>query len=212
MPLRCLYGSNRSGIAMHDRRGYAVVLSLIPVAPRTIIVKIADLLPPSHWRRGAIEVFVRHKPQWHRHDRRGSAVVPSLIAVAPRKTLNTADLRGGTAKTLNMFKTSAGPPRVGPISVRSPRHRHYRRGTAMTAVAPYNDRSSTSTPAVPPQHNRRAIAIKYTGATYGDPVAFLLRLWRCYHGATTALAPQCCRQQCSHAANDRRGTAIKPEL
>ena len=114
-------------------------MSLIPAAPRTI-VKIADLLSPSHRRRGAIAVFVRHKTQWHRHDRRGSAVVPSLIAVAPRKTVNTADLRGVTAETLNMFKTSAGPPRVGPISVRSPRHRHYRRGTAMTAVAPYNQR------------------------------------------------------------------------
>ena len=64
------------------------------------------------------------------------AVVPSLIAVAPRNNVNTADLRGGTAETLNMFKTSAGPPRVGPISVRSPQHRNYHRGTAMTAVAP----------------------------------------------------------------------------
>ena len=140
-------------------RGYAVVLSLIPVAPRTI-VKIADFLPPSHRRLVAIAVFVRHKTQWHCHDRRGSAVVPSLIAVAPRKTVNTADLRDGTAETLNMFKTSAGPPRVGPISVRSPRHRHYRRGTAMTAVASYKDRSSTCCTAVPPQYNRRAIARK----------------------------------------------------
>ncbi len=32
------------------------------------------------------------------------------------------------------------------------------RGTAMTAVAPYKDRSSTSITAVPPQYNRRAIA------------------------------------------------------
>ena len=44
-----------------------------------------------------------------------SAVVPSLIAVASRKTVKTAGLRGGTAETLNMFKTSALPPRVGPI-------------------------------------------------------------------------------------------------
>ena len=111
----------------HDRRGSAVVPSLIAVAPRTFF-ETADLLPPSHRRRGAIAVLVRHKPQWHRHDRRGSAVVPSLIAVAPRKTVVTANLRGGTAETLNMFKTSAVPPRVGPISVGSPRHRHYRRG------------------------------------------------------------------------------------
>ena len=31
----------------------------------------------------------------------------NLYAVAPRKTVKTADLRGGTAETLNMFKTSA---------------------------------------------------------------------------------------------------------
>ena len=60
-------------------------------------------------------MLVRHIPQWHRHDRRGSAVVPSLIAVAPRKTVKTADLRGGTAETLNMFKMSAVQSRVGPI-------------------------------------------------------------------------------------------------
>ena len=98
----------------HDRRGSAVVPTLIAVAPRKT-VKTADLLPPSHRRRGATAVLVRHKPQWHRHDRRGSAMVPSLMAVAPRKTVTTADLRGGTADTLNMFKTSAVPPRVMPI-------------------------------------------------------------------------------------------------
>ena len=42
-------------------------------------------------------------------------VVPSLIAVAPPKTIKTADLRGGTAETLYMFKTSTVPRRVGPI-------------------------------------------------------------------------------------------------
>ena len=56
-----------------------------------------EFIPPSHRRRGATAVLVRHKPQWHRHDRRGSAVDPSLIAVAPRKTIKTADLGGGTA-------------------------------------------------------------------------------------------------------------------
>ena len=78
----------------------------------------------------------RHKPQWHRHDRHGSAAVPSLIAVAPRKTVKSSDLRGGTAETFNMSKTSAVPPRVGPIrsgiaaaSPLPPRHRHHRRGT-----------------------------------------------------------------------------------
>ena len=115
----------------HDRCGSAVVPSLIVVAPRKT-VKTADLrggttatlnmfrrasavLVPSHQRRGATAVLVRLKPQWHRHDRRGSAVVPSLIAVAPRTTVKTADLRGGTAETVHMFKTSAVPQRVGPI-------------------------------------------------------------------------------------------------
>ena len=36
--------------------------------------------------------------------RRGSAVVPSFIVVALRKTVKTADLRGGMAATLNMFR------------------------------------------------------------------------------------------------------------
>ena len=153
----------------HDRRGSTVVPSLIVVVPRTI-VKTADLrgstaatfnmfrcasavLVPSHRRRGATAVLVRH-------DRRGSAVVPSLIAVAPRKTVKTADLRGGTAETLNMFKTSAVPRGLGQSAVGSPRHRHDRRGTAMTAVAPYKNHSSTPITAVPPQYNRRAIAKK----------------------------------------------------
>ena len=70
------------------------------------------VIPPSHRRRGVTAVLVRHKPQWHR---RGSAVVPSLIAVALRKNVKTTDLRGGTAETLNMFNSSAVPPRVGPI-------------------------------------------------------------------------------------------------
>ena len=141
----------------HDRRSSAVVPSLIAVAPPKT-VKTADLrggtaetfnmfrrasavLPPSHRRRGATAVLARHKPQWHRHDRRGSAVIQSLIAVAPSKTVKTADLRGGTAETFHIFKTSAVSSRVGPI----------RRGTAMTAVAPYKDRSSTSITAEAPK-------------------------------------------------------------
>ena len=73
------------------------------------------LLPPSHRMRGATAVLVRHKPQWHRRDRRGSAVIPSLIAVAPSTTVKTADLRGGTPETFNIFKTSAVSSRVRPI-------------------------------------------------------------------------------------------------
>ena len=70
---------------------------------------------PTHRRRGATAVLVLHKPQWHRPDCHGSAVVSSLIAVAPQKTVKTANLRGGMAETLNMFKTSVVPPRVRPI-------------------------------------------------------------------------------------------------
>ena len=123
----------------------------------------SPVIPPSHRRRGAIAVFVRNKTQWHRHDRCGSFIDRRSTAEncqhrGPSRC--RADLRGGTAETLNMFKTSAGPLQVRPISVRSPRHRHYRRGTAMTAVAPYKDRSSASITAVPPRYNRRAIARK----------------------------------------------------
>ena len=117
----------------HDRHGSAVVPPLIAVAPPKT-VKTADLrggtvetfnmfrrasavLPPSH-RRPAFAVLVRHQSQWHRHDRRGSAVVASLIAAAPPKTVKTADHRGGTAETFNMFKTSEVP-----------RHRHDRHAT-----------------------------------------------------------------------------------
>ena len=115
----------------HDRRSSAVVPSLIAVAPPKT-VKTADLrggtaetsnkfrrasavLPPSHRRRGATAVHVRHKPQWNRYDRRGSAVIPSLIAVAPPKNVKTADLHGGTAETFNIFKTSPVSSRVGLI-------------------------------------------------------------------------------------------------
>ena len=173
MPLRCLYGINRSGTAM-----IVVVPSLIAAAPRKT-VKTADfrggtvetfnmfrrayeILPPSHRKRGATAVRVRHKPQWHRHDRRGclgSALVPSLIAVAPPKTVKTADLSGGTAETLNMFKTSAGPPGDGPIrsgvGAAPPWHRTR---TAVAPPSPPCPRSSTSITAVPPQYNRRALA------------------------------------------------------
>ena len=97
-------------------------------------------IPPSHRRPGATAVLVRHKPQCHRHDRRGSAVVPSLIVVAPRKTVKTADLRGGTAETFNMFRrASAVLPtshrRRGTTTVLVPHkqqwHRHDRRGSVI---------------------------------------------------------------------------------
>ena len=81
MPLRCLHGINRSISAM-----IAVVPSLIAVAPRktgktadlrggtaatlNMFCRASAVLVPSHRRRGATAVLVRHKPQWHRHNRR----------------------------------------------------------------------------------------------------------------------------------------------
>ena len=97
------------------------------------------VIPPSHRRRGATAVLVRHKPQWHRHDRRDSTVVPSLIVAAPRTTVKTADLRGGTAATFNMFRGASAvlvPPHRGrgatAVRVRHKPHwhRHDRRGSA----------------------------------------------------------------------------------
>ena len=88
---------------------------MIPFLSASLYVSNTPVTPEARCHYGAIAVLVRHKPQWHRHDRRGSAVVPPLIAVAPQRTVKTADLRGGTAETLNMFKTSAVPPRVEPI-------------------------------------------------------------------------------------------------
>ena len=176
----------------HDRRGSAVVPSLITVAPRKI-VNTADLLPPSHRRRGATAVVVRHKPQWHRHDRRGSVVVPVLNAVAPRKHVKYRTFTVARRQLWTCSKLPQCHCRLAQSAVGSPRHRHYRRDTAMTAVVPYKDRSSISITAVHPQYNRRVIAKNVDWQPCGDPVAFLLRLWQCYHGATTSLARQCCR-------------------
>ena len=127
-----------------------------------ITLSCAYLIPPSQRRRGATAVLVRHKPQWHRHDRRGSAVVASLIAVAPPKTVKTADLRGGTAETFNMFKTSEVPPLVGPIrngvATAPPWPPWHRTRIAVAPPSPPCPRSSTSITAVPPQYNRHSIA------------------------------------------------------
>ena len=84
-----------------------------------------SIIPPSHRRRGATAVLVRHKPPWHRHDR-DSAVVPSLLAVAPRKIVKTADLlppshrrRGATARV---------------VRHKPQWHRYYRRGSVVVPV------------------------------------------------------------------------------
>ena len=48
-------------------------------------------IPPSHRRRGATAVLVRHKPQWHRHDRRGSSMV---LVIDRRSTAENCQNRG----------------------------------------------------------------------------------------------------------------------
>ena len=151
--------------------------------------------PSTHRRRCVTAVLVRPNPHSHRHDRRGSAVVPSLIAVAPRKTVKTADLRGGTADTLNMFKTFAVPPRVGPTAVGSPRHRHDRRGA-------YKDRSCTYITAVPPQYNP---------CNLGGPTAIPWPFNCGYGGATTVLLHQPCSG--THwLRNAAANTAVLPPM
>ena len=61
VPLRSFYGINPSGTAM-----IAVVPSFIAVASRKI-VKTADLLPPSHLRRGATAELVGEGGGGHSH-------------------------------------------------------------------------------------------------------------------------------------------------
>ena len=82
---------------------------------------------------------------------------------------------------------------LGQSAVGSPRHRHYHRGTAMTAMVPYKDRSSTSITAVPPQHNRRAIAKQSKLASLrrsrGVSTADMAVLPRCYHLTGPAVLP-----------------------
>ena len=158
------------------------------------------VLPPSHRRRGATAVLVRHKPQWHRRDRGGSAVVPSLIAVAPPKTVKTADLRGGTAETFNMFKTSAVSPRVGPIRIEVPRHRHDRRGNVQgpqwhlhhrraPAVAPPSRPCLRSTTAVQSRKCRRAtLRRSHGGSTAVKCVTGREILLKIPGGVTTVMA------------------------
>ena len=113
----------------------SVICSLFGLYPADCITCI--LIPLSHRRRGATAVLVRHKPQWHRHDRRGSAVVPSLIVVSPRKTVKTADLRGSTAATLNMFRRAS--------AVLVPSHR--RRGATAVLVR-HDSRGSAVVPSL----------------------------------------------------------------
>ena len=93
-----------------------------------------------------------------------------------------------------MFKTSSVPSRVGPIrsgiAAAPPlpqRHSHGCRGTIQGPQLHLHHRHAS---AVQPPCNSE----KVDWRSYGDPVAFLLRLWWCYHGATISMAPQCCCQ------------------
>ena len=162
----------------------AVVPSFIAVASRKIVIT-ADLLPPSHRRRGATAVLVRHKPQLRSHDRSGSAVVPSLIAVAPRKTVNIADFRGGTAETLNMCNTSAVLPRVGPMSW-PPRHRHDRRSTVRGPQCHLHHRRAS---AVQSPYNREQVDWRPLRRSRGVSTAVTAVLPRCYHLIGPAVLP-----------------------
>ena len=140
-----------------------VVPSLIAVAPRKT-VKTADLrggnfehvppclavLVPSHRRRGATAVIVQHKPQWHHHDRSGSVIDRRSTAENCQNCRPSRGHGGNFEHVQNFHSATAGWANP----------QWDRRGTALTTVVPYKNRSSTSITAVPPQYNRRAIAKK----------------------------------------------------
>ena len=61
----CVYG--HVGDFMYAR----VCTTITTVSVKAwVCVSMFCVIPPSHRRRGATAVLVRHKPQWHRHDRR----------------------------------------------------------------------------------------------------------------------------------------------
>ena len=91
-----------------------------------------DVIPPSHRRRSATAMLVRHKPQCHRHDRRGSAEVSSLIAVNPRQIVKTAG---------NISPSHRGRGAIAMLVRHKPQwYRHDRRGSkevpSLIAVVP----------------------------------------------------------------------------
>ena len=93
-----------------------------------------------------------------------------MIAVAARKTVKTADLRGGTAETLNMFKTFAVPPRVGPI----------RSGIAAAPPLPPWHRTRTAVAPPSPPCLRRTTAVQSRKGR-------LVTLRRSYGGSTLVM-------------------------
>ena len=148
-------------------------------------------------------MLVRHKPQWNRHDRRGSAVVPVLNRRSTAGKCQISYLRGGTAETLNMIKTSAVPPRLGQSAVGSPRQGRYRRGTAMTAVVPY--KTAVAPPS--PQCIRSTTAVQ---SRKKSRLAIPLRFYCGYGGATTVLPPHRPRSAAANTAVMSPMIAVAP--
>ena len=152
---------------------------------------------PSHRRRGAIAVRVRHKPQWHRHDRRDSAVVPSLIAVALRicSKLPQCQPRVGPIIIIIIILFIYWAPYPASCSWRSPD----RRGTAITAAAPpwlqWHRTMTAVAPTSPPRlRSTTTVQLRQSRLTLlrrsrGVSTAVMAVLRRCYHLTGPAVLP-----------------------
>ena len=133
------FGEKNIGMNIFITIQYLKHFYLMPLNVRvSSVVSPHSFIPPSHRRRGATGVLVRHEPQWHRHDRRGSAVVPSLIAVAPPKLPKPRTFAVARRKRLTC---SAVRPQYyprhteGAVSLRC-LYDTNRSGTAMITVVP----------------------------------------------------------------------------
>ncbi len=134
------------------------------------------VITPSHRRRGATAALVRHKPQWHRHDRRGS-VIDCGSTAENCQNREPSRWHGGNFELVQNFRSA---PPVGPI------------GTGIAAAPSWplwhRTRTSVAPPSLPCLRSTTAVQSRRSRlATYGDPVAVLLRLWRCYHSAATGV-------------------------
>ena len=127
VPLRCLYGMNRSGSVI-DRRSTAENADLRggTVATLNMFRRASAVLIPSHRRRGATAVLVRHRQQWHRHDRRGSVIDRHSTAENCQNCGPSRGHGGNFEHVQNVRSVTAGWANS----------QWDRRGTAMTAVAP----------------------------------------------------------------------------
>ena len=107
-------------------------------------------------------MLVWHKPQWRRHDRSGSAVGPSVIAVALRKNCQNrrpSRWHGGNFEHVQNFRSAT----AGWANLQW--------GRRSTAAAPYNDCSSTSITAVPPQYDCGVFLLDFPNPTVRPVVA-----------------------------------------